>query len=57
LHNACSYVLIIFRFFHGATAPSGPGLPHYPGLMIIVWPTTLSRTSLASNRTDSNIFT
>ena len=32
--------------FHGATAPSGPGSPHYRGFMITLRHTTLGRTPL-----------
>jgi hypothetical protein len=31
---------------HGATAPSGPGLPHYRGFTITLRHTTLGRTPL-----------
>jgi hypothetical protein len=31
---------------HGATAPSGPGLPHYQCLTITLRHTTLGRTTL-----------
>jgi hypothetical protein len=33
-------------FFHGATAPSGPGPPHYQGFKINLTHTTFSRTPL-----------
>jgi hypothetical protein len=33
-------------FFHGATAPSGPGLPHYRGFTITLRHTTIGRTPL-----------
>jgi len=32
-------------FFHGATTPSGPGLPHYRGFTITLRHTTLFWTS------------
>jgi hypothetical protein len=36
----------IIIYFHGATAPSGPGPPHYRGFMITLRHTTLGRTPL-----------
>jgi hypothetical protein len=33
-------------FLHGATAPSGPGPPHYRGFTITLRHTTLGRTPL-----------
>jgi hypothetical protein len=33
-------------FFHGTTAPSGPGPPHYRGFTITIRHTTFGRTSL-----------
>jgi hypothetical protein len=35
-----------FRFFHGTTAPCGPGPPHYRGFIITLRHTTLGRTPL-----------
>jgi hypothetical protein len=40
------YEMTTFFFFHGETAPSGPGPPHYQGFMITLRHTTLSRTPL-----------
>jgi len=33
-------------FFHGVTAPSGPGPPHYPGFKVTFKHTKLSGTPL-----------
>jgi hypothetical protein len=38
--------MMLHIFFHGATAPSGPGPPHYRGFTITLRHTTLSRTPL-----------
>jgi len=35
-----------FPFFHGATAPGGPGTSHYRGFTITLRHTTLGRTPL-----------
>jgi len=35
-----------FFYYHGATAPSGLGPPHYQGFTITLKHTTLARTSL-----------
>jgi hypothetical protein len=43
--GAAAY-MYIYLFFHGATAPSGPGPPHYRGFTIILRHTTLGRTPL-----------
>jgi hypothetical protein len=40
------YTVFLFFIFHGATAPSGPGPPHYRGFMITLRHTTLGRTPL-----------
>jgi len=40
--NRCA----VFVFSHGATAPSGPGPPHYQGFMTTLRHTTLGRTPL-----------
>jgi hypothetical protein len=44
-------ILIIYmpthiHFFHGATAPSGPGPRHYRGFMITLRHTTFGRSPL-----------
>ena len=39
-------MLCVFIFFHGTTAPSAPGPPHYRGFTFILRHTTVSRTPL-----------
>ena len=43
--GAAAY-MYIYLFSHGATAPSGPGPPHYRGFTITFRHTTLGRTPL-----------
>jgi len=35
-YNTESYCILLFVFFHGATARSWPGPLHYPGFMITI---------------------
>jgi hypothetical protein len=42
----CCWEIIEFLFFHGRTAPSGSGRPHYRGFTITLRHTTLGRTPL-----------
>ena len=43
--HPCKYCYLLFSS-HGATAPSGPGTPHYRGFAITLRHTTLGRTPL-----------
>jgi hypothetical protein len=49
--------LLIFFFAQGATAPSGPGPPHYRGFTTMLTHTTLSRTPLPSDQPDAETST
>ena len=53
-NNSCilifSLLLIYLPFFHGATAPSRPGPPHYRGFTITLRHTTLGRTPWTTDR-------
>jgi hypothetical protein len=48
IRNAMLYNLYLYKtlIFHGATIPSGQGLPHYRGFTITLRHTTLGRTLL-----------
>jgi hypothetical protein len=46
MNNVLILYLNIVIVSHGATAPSGPGSPHYPGFTITLRHTTVGRTPL-----------